>query len=435
MHRLVLLLGLSLVLAAAAAPGVGADPNDPFWPQEWGPSLTRASDLWQYSTGDPSIVIAVVDTGLSQPLLKATPQSTPVPDMTSVVPGWDIVGNDSATGDTFGHGTWVSSIIGAQGGNGVGMAGYCWTCSIMPVRVASGREGAVAQNIGAGIRWAVDHGARIVNVSLASNEADPDEYGAVEYALDHGVLIVAAAGNLGNSTLLYPAADGTSLPNVLSVAGTDENDELYSWASRGPSVALSAPGCAELLDPHSGPAYGCGSSFAPPAVSGIAGLLLSLRPGLTMYQIVAALRATAHPVKGIAGGRVDAWAAAHALGLVPQNPPAPAPTTTTTTTTAPAVVAPSPEVLVETGVVRRSEVVRLALAPGRLTLQLTGQAAKDCSMSMRVAGTVYVDLPGERTVHTLTTEIGKRGTYVLNVRCRSVNRKPYELTANGFFSG
>ena len=420
MRYLRLILLVLVLLAAPGATAAGADPNDPFWDQEWGPTLTRASDLWQFTTGDPSIVIAVVDTGLS---------ASPQPDLTHVVPGWNIVSGDTATGDTFGHGTWVSSIIGAQGDNGIGIAGYCWTCSIMPVRVAAGRDGAVGGNIAAGIRWAVDHGARIVNVSLASNEADENEYGAVEYALDHGVLVVAAAGNTGNGTLLYPAADGLSLANVLSVAGTDANDVLYSWASRGPSVALSAPGCAELLDPWAGPSYGCGSSFAPPAVSGIAGLLLSLRPGLTMYQLVAALKATAHPVAGIAGGRVDAWAAAHYLDLVPESPPPPpAPPVTTT------VAVPSPEVLVSTGVVRRSTAVRLPLRPGRLSLQLTGPAAKDCTMSVRVDGTLYVDLAGERTVHTLTANIRRNATYVVSVRCGSVNRKAYELTAAAFFS-
>ena len=417
-RRLGLILLVFFLLGAAGASGAGSEPNDPFWSFEWGPSLTRTSDLWQYTTGDPSIVIAVVDTGLS---------ATPQPDMTHVVPGWDIVGGDSNTGDGFGHGTWISTIIGAQGDNGVGIAGYCWACSIMPVRVASGHEGAVGGNIGAGIRWAVDHGARIVNVSLASNQADINEYGAVEYALDHGVLVVASAGNGGNTNLLYPAADGLTLPNVLSVAGTDENDQLYSWASRGPSVALSAPGCAEFLDPWVGPASACGSSFGPPAVTGIAGLLLSLKPGLTMYQIVAALKATAHPVSGIAGGRVDAWAAAHYLGLVPENPPPP-PTPVPT----PPVV--SPQVLVSTGSVRRTEVIRLPLSPGQLVLQLFGPAAQDCTMSVRIGGTLYVDLAAERTVHTLSATIRKGGTYIVNVRCGSVNRKRYELTANAIFS-
>jgi Subtilase family len=418
LRRLGLILLLFVLLASAGATRAGADPNDQFWPLEWGPVLTRASDLWQYTTGDPSIVIAVVDTGLSP---------TPQPDMTHVVPGWDILGADTNTADTFGHGTWVSTLIGAQGNNNVGIAGYCWACSIMPVRVAAGREGTVSGNITSGIRWAVDHGARIINVSLASNEADINEYGAVEYALDHGVLIVASAGNGGNTNLLYPAADGTTLANVLSVAGTDQNDQLYSWASRGPSVALSAPGCAEFLDPWVGPASACGSSFAPPAVTGIAGLLLSLRPGLTMYQIVAALKATAHPVSGIAGGRVDAWAAAHYLGLVPENPPPPP----TPVRTPPFV---SPQVLVSTGSIRRSAAIQLPLSPGQLVLQLFGPAAQDCTMSVRIGGTLYVDLAAERTVHTLSATIRKGGTYVVNVHCASVNRKRYELTASGIFS-
>ena len=348
LRRLGLILAMFLILASAGATPAGADPNDPYWPQEWGPILTRASDLWQYSTGDPSIVIAVVDTGLS---------ATPQPDMSHVVPGWDILGNDANTADSFGHGTWVSTVIGAQGNNGVGIAGYCWSCSIMPVRVAAGREGTVSGNITAGIRYAVDHGARIINVSLASNQFDINEYGAVEYALDHGVLIVAAAGNGGNTNLLYPAADGATLGNVLSVAGSDQNDQLYTWASRGPTVALSAPGCAEFLDPWIGAASACGSSFAPPVVTGIAGLLLSMKPGLTMYQIVGALRATARPIPGIAGGRVDAWAAAHYLGLVPQDPPPPP---------VPVVTPPfvSPQVLVSTGSVRRARDDQASAQPG-----------------------------------------------------------------------
>jgi len=413
----VLLVLVAVVLWVAA--GVAADPNDPYWPNEWGPVLTRASDLWQYTTGSPSIVIAVVDTGYTAPHLN---------DMEHVIPGWDILGNDSNTTDTFGHGTWVSTIIGAQGNNGIGMAGYCWQCSIMPIKVASGREGTISGDIAAGIRYAVDHGARIVNVSLASNQFDESELGAVEYANDNGVLVVASAGNGGNTAPLYPAYYGTTQPGVLAVAGTDQNDQLYSWSTRGPWVQLSAPGEEEFLDPWIGPADAFGSSFGPPAVSGIAGLLMSLDPSLTMYQVAGALEATAVPVAGIGGGRVDAWAAAHYLGLVPATPPAPPPATQ------PTVVPPSPQVQVTTGFVRRSGVVPLALAPGRLEIQLTGPAAKDCTMSVRVDGQLVVDLAAERTVSTLATTIRKGGAYPVALRCSSMNRKAYEFTATAFFA-
>jgi hypothetical protein len=413
------LLVLGVVAVAGADP---SNPNDPFWSYEWGQRLTRASDLWRLTTGSPGILIAVVDTGF-------TPVH--VPDMQQMVPGWDIVGNDANTADTFGHGTWVTSIIGALGDNNAGIAGYCWHCSVMPVKVASGHEGGVAGNIAAGIRYAVDHGARIVNVSLASNQFDEDELGAVEYAQSHGVLVVASAGNGGNTAPLYPAFYGTSWNNVLAVAGTDENDQLYSWATRGSWVHLTAPGCDEFLDPWIGPAWACGSSFAPPAVSGIAGLLLSLDPGLTVNQVVGALEATVHPVAGIGGGRVDAWAAAHYLGLAPETPPPPPPAQPTGTVPIPST---SPQVLVATGVVRRTVSFSLPLDPGRLELQLIGPAARGCSMSVRIGGSVYADLAGERNVRTLATNVRKGGTYVATIRCSSVNRKRYEFTATAMFS-
>ena len=90
--------------------------------------------------------------------------------------------------------------------------------------------------------------------------------------------------------------------------------------------------------------------------------------------------------------------------------------------------------LVSTGSVRRTEVIRLPLSPGQLVLQLFGPAAQDCTMSVRIGGTLYVDLAAERTVHTLSATIRKGGTYIVNVRCGSVNRKRYELTANAIFS-
>jgi hypothetical protein len=178
---------------------------------------------------------------------------------------------------------------------------------------------------------------------------------------------------------------------------------------------------------------GCGSSFGPPAVSGIAGLLLSLDPGLTVNQLVQALEGTAHPVSGIAGGEVDAWAAAHALGLAPEAPPAPPPASTPAAAPTPKVT-PSPQVLVTTGVVRRSATFVLPLDPGELQLQLHGPAATDCAMSLRIAGEIYTDIPGERTLRTLGATIAKRGKYPVSIRCTSVNRKDYELTATAIFS-
>ena len=134
-------------------------------------------------------------------------------------------------------------------------------------------RGRARDNIGAGIRWAVDHGARIVNVSLASNGFDIDELGAIEYAHDHGVLVVAAAGNGGNTEPLYPGGlSGRPL------GGRHRRERPARTAGRPAARGsqLAAPGCAEVLDPNAGPAYGCGSSFGRRPCPGIAGLLLSL---------------------------------------------------------------------------------------------------------------------------------------------------------------
>src|SRR5262249_46750402 len=162
---------------------------------------------------------------------------------------------------------------------------------------------------------------------------------------------------------------------------TDENDQLADWSTRGSWVQLAAPACEEVMDPNAGPAYGCGSSFGPPAVSGIAGLLLSISPGLTANQIADALRATAHPVSGIGRRRVDAWAAANYLGLVPATPPPAAVTATPTSTPT-----SSRQVLLTDGVVRKRAVIRLQLAAGPLYLQLIGRTvAADCGMSFRAS--------------------------------------------------
>jgi subtilase family protein len=411
-RRLVMLI-VALLAAGFGAAGAVADPNDPAWPDQWGPRLTRAADLWSVTTGDPRTVIAVVDTGLM-----------PLPDLTHVTPGWDILGNDPVTDDLFGHGTWVSSVIGAADNNGIGIAGYCGQCSIMPVRVAAGHDGAIAPMITAGIRWAIDHGARIVNVSLASNQFDWNQAGVIGYAQEHGVLVVASAGNGGNTDYRYPAA----YPGVVSVAGVDEQGQLDTWSTRGPWVTLAGPGCETVIELNNSPAYGCGSSFSPASVTGIAGLLLSLNPSLTVEQVTGALRSTAVPVPGNGGGRVDAWAAAHYLGLVPAQPaPAPAPAPPV-----PVPAATSRQVLLTDGEVRRRTTVVLSVSAGRLAVALTGPAAADCSLTFRVGGELYVGLAAERYVKSLAATV-PTGRFPVTVACHTARRKAFEVSATGMF--
>jgi thermitase len=397
------------VLAAAALVSAGASsalsPNDPAWPQEWGPRVTRAADMWERTTGDPRVVIAVVDTGV-----------TPIADLQqALVPGWNFVDGNANTEDTEGHGTWVASTIAARGNNNIDAAGYCWRCSVMPVRVSDGHAPASTTNIARGIVWAVDHGARIINVSLDGTGSDPDEEAAVDYASTHNVLVVAAAGNSGDATLRYPAA----FPSVLAVAGTDERNALYSWSTRGDWVNIAGPGCATVVDANVGVAYGCGSSFAPAAVAGIAGLLFSISPSLTAARVSDALRSTAHPVAGIGGGTVDAFEAARALNLI--NPP-------TTTSTAPRA-AHGFQVSTIKGLIAGTRVLNVRTGRGTVEMHFRSAARRSCELELRVGRQIVVATGGPRTVtlHARTTE----GPHRLRVTCTPVEATRFQLTIAG----
>jgi Subtilase family len=386
---------LALALVAASLSTGGAPtlaPNDPAWRDEWGPRATHVDALWTRSTGSAGVVVAVVDTGVA-PLAELRG---------NLVPGWNVVDDDADTSDEEGHGTWVASVIAARGNNHRGAAGYCWRCSVMPIRVATERSAATGASIARGIRWAVDHGARVVNVSMSGSGSDGDEDAAVAYAVAHDALVIASAGNTGDTTQQFPAA----VDGALAVAGTDQHDRLYPWSTRGAWIGLAAPGCATLIDAAAGgAAEGCGSSFAPPAVAGIAGLLLSLDPTLSAARLATTLRSSATPVDGIGGGRVDAWRAAAALGLVAGTPP-------------PAARAGVGRVVtVVDGAVTRTRSVPFAAGDGALDAQFVASSPVPCQMALAVTPSqIVVAFAGDPRVLSLRTPV-RAGPHRLTIRC------------------
>ncbi len=280
-------------------------PNDALWKEQWGPTRVLAPQVWDATKGSPSVVVAVVDTGADYSH----------PDLQGVfVPGFDLVNNDADPRDDQGHGTAVAGVIAARTQNRVGQAGMCGKCSVMPVKVLDRNGSGPTSTIAAGIVWAVNHGAQVINLSLGGAGTTEVLQDAVSFAASKGVLVLAAAGNSGSTTKFYPAA----YPSVVSIAATQEDDTLYSWSNRGADwVQVAAPGCDTA--PVRGGGYGnfCGTSAATPVVSGIAGLALSLDPTITPDRFAQALRSAAR--KGIAGveyGRVNALRTLAALGLV-----------------------------------------------------------------------------------------------------------------------
>lgn len=296
-------------------------PNDGGWIDQWGLRYIQADDAWDAELGSRSVVVAVVDTGVwwTHNDLQANMWTDP----TDGSHGHDFVDGDSNPMDLdptgLYHGTTVSGVTAAITNNIRGVAGTAQV-SVMALRALGPSGQGSSLNTSLAIRWAADHGADIINLSLGTNETfggPTDIQLAVDYAWSRGALIVAAAGNAGRSTLDYPAR----LSNVVSVAAIDESGQRASFSNYGTGLDISAPGDRILtLDGNNGIKYVQGTSYAAPFVSGVAGLLLSKDANLTNVDLWNILNATAVQPGGGTGsnsnygwGVVNAWNAINAL--------------------------------------------------------------------------------------------------------------------------
>jgi subtilisin family serine protease len=283
--------------------------DDALWQQQWGPRRVRAQKAWDATRGSPSVVVAVVDTGVDYAH----------PDLQGLfVDGYDFVNQDADPRDDQGHGTSVAGVIAARTQNREGQAGMCWTCKMMPVKVLDATGSGTTSTIAAGIVWAANHGAQVINLSLGGAGTTQALADAISFATGNGAVVLAAAGNSGSTTRFYPAA----YPDALSVAATTPEDRLYDWSNRGQDwVQVAAPGCD--VAPVRGGGYGifCGTSAATPVASGIAALALSLDPGLSVPRLYQGLRAGAvGRMSSVQYGRVDAVRTLASLELIaPRN--------------------------------------------------------------------------------------------------------------------
>jgi thermitase len=270
-------------------------PDDPGFPGEWGVVRTRVNQAWSATRGSSRVVIAVVDTGV-----------TASADLAGrVLPGHDFVNGDDDARDDNGHGTMAAEVIAAAGYNRTGIAGICWACRILPVKVL-GRDGSGSYStIAEGIRYAADQGATVINLSLGGSDDSQLLRDAVAYASGHGSLVVAAAGNDGSAAPHYPAA----VPAALAVGGVTSTDTRYSWSNYGSWVDVTAPGCNPSQALNGTIMQYCGTSSATPFIAGVAGLLASTDPAPSAGTIRAALIAS----RVTPAGRVDARNALDAL--------------------------------------------------------------------------------------------------------------------------
>ncbi|MGH2971720.1 MAG: S8 family serine peptidase [Gaiellaceae bacterium] len=281
---------------------LGSVPDDAFFSYQWGFRQAGFDTIWQRPSSGRPVIVAVLDTGVD-----ATQ-----PDLAGAVrPEINLISGSTVTGDDNGHGTAVAGVIAALANNGVGGAGVCAACSILPIKVMGSNGNGDLATVAAGIVRAADMHARVIDLSLGGPQGLDALQQAVSYAMSKGAIVIAAAGNSGQATPFFPA----NYPGVISVAGSNQADHLYGWSEHGTWIAVSAPGCnvAPLL--HGGYGQFCGTSSATPLVAGLAGIMVAAHPSVTNTRVASAIERTAKRIRaGVRFGRISAAAALAAAG-------------------------------------------------------------------------------------------------------------------------
>jgi thermitase len=258
---------------------------------QWGPQAVSASAAWGGTLGDPSIAIAIVDTGVDDTH----------PDLVSKIVGeYSYVGRSAKDG--FGHGTHCAGIAAAATNNEIGIAGMCPNCGILSVKVLDDQGSGFISDVAAGITYAASHGARVISLSLGGSGRSETLHSALDYAIANNALPVCAMGNAGSSS---NTPEPAYWHDCLSVIATDQNGAKASFSNYGVKADVAAPGVAILSTMPTYPVtltttYGyytnydalSGTSMAAPMVAGIAGLVMSENPGLTPTEVAGIIMAS-----------------------------------------------------------------------------------------------------------------------------------------------
>jgi subtilisin family serine protease len=337
LKRLLTAAATTVAFAAAAATPAHAA-VDPLLPDQWAladPGAIGAQEAWTQARGT-GVVVAILDTGvqLDHPDLQGALWTNPneIPGngkdddnngFVDDVNGANMFTNDGNVSDDEGHGTHVAGIVAARAGNNIGGAGVAPNARIMPVKVLDANRSGNSTLLARGIHYAVDEGAKILNVSINGDSTTSDLTAALKYATDNGATVVASAGNNSRNLDLTPSYPASSAePSVLSVTATGETGSLMDFANRGlNSVDLAAPGDA-ILSTARGSGYEdrSGTSMSAPFVSGALALLASARPDLPESALRTALLNTAPKpsllaglLGGGGGGELNVGDAMHAI--------------------------------------------------------------------------------------------------------------------------
>lgn len=320
--------GEGFVRPSAAAPNSAEQPPaDPDFGWQWGfrntgqPPFTGTPGMdanvlpaWNITTGDSSTILAVLDTGIA----------LNHPDFAGrIIPGKNFVDPTKDVADDYGHGTNVSSVAAATGGNGTGIAGLNWKCRILPLKILDGHNSGLYSWWASAFIYAADQGADVINISAGGSGRSQALADAVAYAQAQGVIVVACMMNTNNETPYYPAA----YPDVIAVGAIDPQGArvvpfCYSattGSNYGSHIAFVAPGNYILglnYQDFTQTSYWCGTSQATPFVSGLVTLMFAINPALTYQQAYSALKAGARDGIGPATEDAPGWDKYFGWGLI-----------------------------------------------------------------------------------------------------------------------
>jgi serine protease len=306
-------------------------PNDPYFIYQWNFSMINMELAWDLSIGR-GVTVAVVDTGVA---FENNGVYAKAPDLagTLFAPGWDFVNNDAYPDDDNGHGTHITGTIAQTTNNLLGVAGIAYGCTIMPVKVLDSDSNGLFSNIANGIYYAVNNGAKIINMSFGTYTASVTLQDAVNYAYQNGVSIIASAGNNASSIPHYPS----SYPSCVCVSAVRYDKTRPFYSNYGPDVDICAPGGDLTVDQnldghpdgicqqaHDGTAFTQfnyalfqGTSCAAAHASGVAALVQSAAGGsLSTDALKSTLETTSIDLGAVGWDQDFGWGLVDALTAV-----------------------------------------------------------------------------------------------------------------------